>query len=198
MIAGDLFGKIVRDLLRGEGIDDSAVAVSPDAETSQTLIVNVVGQDRRFIHTFGANARFHAADIPADRAAACKVLYLGGYLIMDRVTQDELIPVFAAARVHDALAVRDQRRRLRRPIGAMAKIGPSPPQSIGHCKRFTCPRCSLGRRRRSIFSPRSRASCRPRAGHRWRTGPSWQGSSCGSSARGNLSRGWNRTMRTEV
>src|SRR5207245_5111400 len=48
-VGGDLFGKIIRDLLRAEGIDDSAVAVSPDAETSQTLIVNVVGQDRRFI-----------------------------------------------------------------------------------------------------------------------------------------------------
>jgi sugar/nucleoside kinase (ribokinase family) len=97
-VGGDLFGKIVRDLLRAEGIDDSAVAVSPDAETSQTLIVNVVGQDRRFIHTFGANAEFRAADIPLDLVTKCRVLYLGGYLVMPGVRQEELAGVFAAAR----------------------------------------------------------------------------------------------------
>jgi sugar/nucleoside kinase (ribokinase family) len=97
-VGGDLFGKIVRDLLRAEGIDVSAVTVSPDAETSQTLIVNVVGQDRRFIHTFGANARFRAADIPLDLVTKCRVLYLGGYLVMPNVRQEELAQVFAAAR----------------------------------------------------------------------------------------------------
>src|SRR6516164_6295644 len=65
-VGGDMFGRIVRDLLREEGIDVSAISVSPDAETSQTLIVNVVGQDRRFIHTFGANAEFRASDVPLD------------------------------------------------------------------------------------------------------------------------------------
>ena len=61
----------------------------PGVDTSQTLIVNVAGQDRRFIHTFGANAVFAPADIPLDRAAACKVLYLGGYLLMDGVRAEE-------------------------------------------------------------------------------------------------------------
>jgi sugar/nucleoside kinase (ribokinase family) len=97
-VGGDVFGRVVGDLLREAGVDTSAVTVTPGVDTSQTLIVNVKGQDRRFIHTFGANAAFRAADIPADRAARAKVLYLGGYLVMDRVTQEELIPVFGAAR----------------------------------------------------------------------------------------------------
>jgi sugar/nucleoside kinase (ribokinase family) len=97
-VGGDVFGRIVADLLRDCGVDVSALAVSPDADTSQTLIVNVAGQDRRFIHTFGANAHFSAADIPPDQLAHCKVLYLGGYLVMPQVHQDELIGVFAAAR----------------------------------------------------------------------------------------------------
>src|SRR5262249_28877459 len=99
--------RVVGDLLREAGVDTSAVTVTPGVDTSQTLIVNVKGQDRRFIHTFGANAAFRAADIPADRAARCKVLYLGGYLVMDRVTQEELIPVFAAARRAGARTVLD-------------------------------------------------------------------------------------------
>src|SRR5205823_2256606 len=77
------------------------------ADTSQTLIVNVAGQDRRFIHTFGANGEFSAADIPLDRVAHCKALYLGGYLLMPRVRHDELVPVFAAARRTGAHTVLD-------------------------------------------------------------------------------------------
>ena len=54
--------------------------------------MNVQGQDRRFIHTFGANAEFSTEDIPLDEG--CKVLYLGGYFIMDRVRADDLAPGF--------------------------------------------------------------------------------------------------------
>jgi sugar/nucleoside kinase (ribokinase family) len=65
--------------------------------TSQTLIVNVAGQDRRFIHTFGANADFEAGDIPLD-APDCGVLYLGGYMLMEKVRPANLAGVFARAR----------------------------------------------------------------------------------------------------
>src|SRR5215467_344974 len=45
-VGGDIFGRIVADMLRDHGVEVSAVTVSPQAETSQTLIVNVQGQDR--------------------------------------------------------------------------------------------------------------------------------------------------------
>jgi sugar/nucleoside kinase (ribokinase family) len=106
-VGGDVFGRVVADLLRDAGVDVSAVQVTPEADTSQTLIVNVAGQDRRFIHTFGANAIFSAADIPLDRVARCRVLYLGGYLVMPNVRQEELVPVFAAARRAGAKTVLD-------------------------------------------------------------------------------------------
>src|SRR5262245_45784107 len=61
-VGSDIFGRIVADMLREQGVDVSAVKVSSGADTSQTLIVNVAGQDRRFIHTFGANAEFSPAD----------------------------------------------------------------------------------------------------------------------------------------
>ncbi len=97
-VAPDVFGRVVADLLRDAGVDVSALQITPGADTSQTLIVNVAGQDRRFIHTFGANAEFRPADIPAERLARCRVLYVGGYLVMPRVGSDELAAVFAAAR----------------------------------------------------------------------------------------------------
>jgi sugar/nucleoside kinase (ribokinase family) len=106
-VGGDMAGRVVIDMLQDHGLDVSAVRRSTGVDTSQTLIVNVTGQDRRFIHTFGANAEFRAADIPLERVERCKVLYLGGYLLMGHLRQDELVPVFAAARKAGAKTVLD-------------------------------------------------------------------------------------------
>src|SRR5262249_53920748 len=97
-VGGDVFGGVLAGLLRGHGVDVAALQVSPKADTSQTLIVNVAGQDRRFIHTFGANALFRAADIPRPLPPGCRVLYLGGYLVLPGVDPGELADTFAAAR----------------------------------------------------------------------------------------------------
>jgi sugar/nucleoside kinase (ribokinase family) len=97
-VGQDACGRVVADLLREHGVDISGLKFTAGAETSQTLIVNVAGEDRRFIHTFGANAEFRAGDIPAVGAARYRVLYVGGYLLMPNMEQDELVPVFADAR----------------------------------------------------------------------------------------------------
>jgi sugar/nucleoside kinase (ribokinase family) len=97
-VGRDTFGRVVADMLREHGVDVGAVHTSASADTSQTLIVNVVGQDRRFIHTFGANAEFSAADIPVDQLRGCRALYVGGYLLMPNLRRDDLAHVFAVAR----------------------------------------------------------------------------------------------------
>src|SRR5436309_871802 len=43
-VGGDVFGRVVTDMLRDHGVDVSAVKVSADVDTSQTLIVNVARQ----------------------------------------------------------------------------------------------------------------------------------------------------------
>jgi sugar/nucleoside kinase (ribokinase family) len=106
-VGDDAFGRIVKAMLEEHRIDTSALRVTPGQATSQTMIVNVVGQDRRFIHIFGANASFTAADIPLDLARRCRVLYVGGYLIMPELKQEDLAPVFAAARQAGAKVVLD-------------------------------------------------------------------------------------------
>lgn len=93
-VGADLFGRIVADMLRDEQVDTTHLHAAPGEDTSQTLIVNVAGQDRRYIHTFGANAGFRAADI----APAGKVLYVGGFLLMERLTGAELARIFADAK----------------------------------------------------------------------------------------------------
>jgi sugar/nucleoside kinase (ribokinase family) len=106
-VGGDVFGRVIADMLRDRCVDVSALRIDPDRDTSQTLIVNVAAQDRRFIHAFGANAAFCVADIPLERVAQCRVLYLGGYLLMDGIKADELAPLFAAARQAGAKTVLD-------------------------------------------------------------------------------------------
>jgi sugar/nucleoside kinase (ribokinase family) len=106
-VGDDVFGRVVADMLREQRVDVSSLLVTPGVDTSQTLIVNVAGQDRRFIHTFGANGVFRAADIPVERAAHCRVLYLGGYLLMNNVQADELASVFARARSAGATTILD-------------------------------------------------------------------------------------------
>ena len=58
-VGDDVFGELVVRDLRGRGIDTRAVAVTEATSTSKTVIVPVTGEDRRYIHTVGANARFH-------------------------------------------------------------------------------------------------------------------------------------------
>lgn len=106
-VGNDVFGRAVADMLREYSLDVSGVQLTPGIDTSQTLIVNVQGQDRRFIHCFGANSVFRAADIPLSLVSACRVLYLGGYLLMPGMLQDDLVPVFRAARQAGARTVLD-------------------------------------------------------------------------------------------
>jgi sugar/nucleoside kinase (ribokinase family) len=106
-VGDDVFGRVVAEMLAGHAVDVASLQVTPGSDTSQTLIVNVRGQDRRFIHTIGANAHFRAGDIPLQRVRQCRVLYLGGYFVMDGVVQEELAPVFRAAREAGVITVLD-------------------------------------------------------------------------------------------
>jgi len=106
-VGDDVFGRVVADMLRSSGVDVSALRVSPDADTSQTLVVNVQNEDRRFIHNFGTNNDFRGGDMPVPLPAGCRVLYLGGYQLMPSLTQDEVVPVFRAARAQGITTVLD-------------------------------------------------------------------------------------------
>ncbi len=81
-VGDDIFGRFVTETLEAARVDTRSVRRLAGVGTSGTLIINVAGQDRRFIHTFGANARFTAADIPLEHVRAARVLYVGGYLLM--------------------------------------------------------------------------------------------------------------------
>ena len=71
------------------------------------MIVPVTGEDRRFIHTFGANAALCAADIAPAAAAGPDVLYVGGYLILPALRQADLAEQLRHARQAGTCTVLD-------------------------------------------------------------------------------------------
>ena len=106
-VGDDLFGDfIVKDLQRS-GVDSSSLSHSTNFPTSGTFILNVEGQDRRFIHYFGANADFSFTDIDCSALDGGRVVYLGGYLLMPRFGIDDLTQLFQEARKRSMLTVLD-------------------------------------------------------------------------------------------
>jgi sugar/nucleoside kinase (ribokinase family) len=97
-VGDDAFGRFVTETLVGHGVDVSGVSIDPDLPTSQTLIVNVKGQDRRYIHAFGANKGLVAADFDRVLEAPPRVLYVGGYLLMTGLEAGALAERLARAR----------------------------------------------------------------------------------------------------
>jgi len=106
-VGDDAFGRFVADSLRAHGVDPGALGVDPSRATSQSLIINVRGQDRRFIHSFGANQGFTAADLDPALATGPRVVYVGGYLILPGLDPDALAERFARAKLAGAITVLD-------------------------------------------------------------------------------------------
>jgi sugar/nucleoside kinase (ribokinase family) len=71
------------------------------------LIVNVEGEDRRFIHSFGANKGLTAADLDDVLDPPPRVLYLGGYLVLPGIDAEALAERFARARKAGTVTVLD-------------------------------------------------------------------------------------------
>lgn len=97
-VGNDPFGRFVIETLSGAGTDTAAIRQIDDVGTSGTLIINVTGEDRRFIHAIGANARFAPEDLQRPQVDAAKVLYLGGYLLMPNLEPRRLRERLRAAR----------------------------------------------------------------------------------------------------
>jgi len=96
-VGADLFGDFIVSELGRAGIR-AAVARAAAHPTSATMIVNVRGEDRRFIHCIGANADFRLADIDLSLLEGARILYLGGFMLMPAFTAADLASLFSAAR----------------------------------------------------------------------------------------------------
>ncbi len=106
-VGDDAFGRYVAETLASFGVDSKYLSIDPTLATSQSLIINVRGQDRRFVHSFGANRAFKAEDLDPALATSPKVVYVGGYLILPGLDPDALAERFARAKAQGAMTVLD-------------------------------------------------------------------------------------------
>ena len=87
-VGADLFGRGVRDLLQSSSVDISQLEMSETAPTSSTFVLNVAGEDRRFIHCVGANGEYDGMHVTEEAIRRAKVLYVGGFCLLDSLTPE--------------------------------------------------------------------------------------------------------------
>ncbi|MSR30281.1 MAG: carbohydrate kinase family protein [Gemmataceae bacterium] len=106
-VGDDALGHLVLSLLKSRKVESSQVICQPGLETSQTLIINVKGQDRRFVHSVGANAEFSDKDLTHEIAEQADLFYLGGYLLMKKLSSDHLASILHRVQKRGGITVLD-------------------------------------------------------------------------------------------
>ena len=97
-VGDDIFGRCVRETLAAGGVNCDNLRQVAGRDTSGTLIINSRGEDRRFIHSIGANDEFTGAEVTADLLRTARVLYLGGYCLCDGLATESAAAMFQTAR----------------------------------------------------------------------------------------------------
>jgi len=119
-IGEDLFGDFIGQTLKKTGVDTAGLVRSADASSATSAVINVRGEDRRFIAHPGANRLLSPAMIPEGLIESAAVLYIGGFLMLDGLDSQDMLRRLAQARsagtriVLDVVQVAD--------VNAMARL----------------------------------------------------------------------------
>jgi sugar/nucleoside kinase (ribokinase family) len=106
-IGQDAAGAYLVKELQAAQVNCDQLAYIEEHPTSETVILLVAGEDRRYLHSFGANRAFKVSDIHRDWVAALDLFYLGGLFAMPGIVADELIALLAFAREQNVITVVD-------------------------------------------------------------------------------------------
>lgn len=103
----DSSAQVVLNGLSENGVDCQHIVVSPNLPTSKTIILLVKGQDRRYIHSFGANVAFSISDLDVEWLHSLSIFYLGGLFLLPGIDPLELASLLHTCRVHGVITVLD-------------------------------------------------------------------------------------------
>lgn len=106
-VGRDAAGETLVKALQIAGVNCDRLIHTPSYPTSETIILLVEGEDRRYIHTFGANQAFSVYHIDGDWLAELDLFYLGGLFAMPGVQLDELLTLLHFCREHEVVTVVD-------------------------------------------------------------------------------------------
>jgi sugar/nucleoside kinase (ribokinase family) len=107
MVGEDMFGDFVIREAERCGIIASGVQRSSQSQTSNTVIIPVRGEDRRYLHSTGANSDFSLAGFDRSLLEGAGVLYVGGYLAMPKFNPVDLADLFHYARQRQLITLLD-------------------------------------------------------------------------------------------
>lgn len=97
-VGDDVLGRFIRSELVSAGVGCEKLIFSTTSQTSTTLVVNVQGEDRRFIHAPGANTELTGREITEEMLASCRVVYVGGIGLNPALSGKNVAAMFAKAR----------------------------------------------------------------------------------------------------
>ena len=106
-VGDDLFGEFLRKELTAAGVHSVNLVETPGKDTSGTLIINVKGDDRRFIHTIGANGEFDGREVTPEMLRATRALYVGALFALPKLTASALKALLQQARAAGVPTVLD-------------------------------------------------------------------------------------------
>lgn len=97
-VGDDVLGRHVSAELESQGVDCSQIVRLGDSQTATTMVVNVRGEDRRFIHAAGANTEFTGREIDRGLLRRIRALYVGGFGLNPQLSGDAVASLFRDAR----------------------------------------------------------------------------------------------------
>jgi sugar/nucleoside kinase (ribokinase family) len=105
-VGDDEYGRWLRRSLARKRVLVDGVSTGQRTATSQTVILPVDGEDRRYIHVPGANAELGVADI-APVLPGVRVLAIGGYLALLGLDPEGVADLLAGARTRGTATLLD-------------------------------------------------------------------------------------------
>jgi sugar/nucleoside kinase (ribokinase family) len=106
-VGRDAAGEILVKELQAARVNCHQLVYTTEYPTSETVILLVEGEDRRYLHAFGANQAFTVQHIDRDWLAELDVFYLGGLFAMPGIVSDELLTLLAFSREQKVVTVVD-------------------------------------------------------------------------------------------
>lgn len=106
-VGRDSSAQVVLDSLAKSGVGCQHIITSSRLPTSQTIVLLVKGQDRRFIHVFGANRELAVSHIDREWVKMLKVFYLGGLFVLPGIDMAALADLLRFCQAHGVQTVLD-------------------------------------------------------------------------------------------
>ncbi len=106
-VGDDPFGRFVQQQLQTNNVSCEHIHVSSTAQTAATMVVNVQGEDRRFIHAVGANTELNGNEVSDELLASAKLVYVGGFGLNAELSGENVREMFERAHRHNVTTMLD-------------------------------------------------------------------------------------------